>query len=53
MESTRIPRNLPQQEQEDDGEDEPMPQAGEAMMKKRSISHNTKTSSHHITSRTS
>ncbi|MED6141091.1 hypothetical protein PIB30_099910 [Stylosanthes scabra] len=28
MESTRIPRNLPQQEQEDDDEDEPMPQAG-------------------------
>ncbi|MED6213858.1 hypothetical protein PIB30_097430 [Stylosanthes scabra] len=27
MESTRIPRNLPQQEQEDDDEDEPMPQA--------------------------
>ncbi|MED6139723.1 hypothetical protein PIB30_086472 [Stylosanthes scabra] len=27
MESTRIPRNLPQQ-QEDDDEDEPMPQAG-------------------------
>ncbi|MED6171899.1 hypothetical protein PIB30_045150 [Stylosanthes scabra] len=28
IESTRIPRNLPQQEQEDDDEDEPMPQAG-------------------------
>ncbi|MED6188740.1 hypothetical protein PIB30_088817 [Stylosanthes scabra] len=28
MESTRIPRNLPQQQQEDDDEDEPMPQAG-------------------------
>ncbi|MED6223965.1 hypothetical protein PIB30_079287 [Stylosanthes scabra] len=28
MESTRIPRNLPQQVQEDDDEDEPMPQAG-------------------------
>ncbi|MED6163861.1 hypothetical protein PIB30_084094 [Stylosanthes scabra] len=28
MESTRIPRNLPQQHQEDDDEDEPMPQAG-------------------------
>ncbi|MED6186029.1 hypothetical protein PIB30_062844 [Stylosanthes scabra] len=27
MESTRIPRNLPQQQQEDDDEDEPMPQA--------------------------
>ncbi|MED6184610.1 hypothetical protein PIB30_049057 [Stylosanthes scabra] len=29
MESTRIPRNLPQQQQEDDDEDEQMPQAGE------------------------
>ncbi|MED6164761.1 hypothetical protein PIB30_093300 [Stylosanthes scabra] len=29
MESTRIPRNLPQQQQEDDDEDEPMPQVGE------------------------
>ncbi|MED6163682.1 hypothetical protein PIB30_082350 [Stylosanthes scabra] len=28
MESTRIPRNLPQQQQEDDDKDEPMPQAG-------------------------
>ncbi|MED6115340.1 hypothetical protein PIB30_089502 [Stylosanthes scabra] len=28
MESTRIPRNLPQQQQGDDDEDEPMPQAG-------------------------
>ncbi|MED6178248.1 hypothetical protein PIB30_105728, partial [Stylosanthes scabra] len=28
MESTRIPRNLPQQQQEDDDEDEPMPEAG-------------------------
>ncbi|MED6124698.1 hypothetical protein PIB30_061443 [Stylosanthes scabra] len=28
MESTRIPRNLPQQDQENDDEDEPMPQAG-------------------------
>ncbi|MED6176897.1 hypothetical protein PIB30_092745, partial [Stylosanthes scabra] len=28
MESTRVPRNLPQQDQEDDDEDEPMPQAG-------------------------
>ncbi|MED6126308.1 hypothetical protein PIB30_077245 [Stylosanthes scabra] len=28
MESTRIPRNLPQQQQEDDDEDDPMPQAG-------------------------
>ncbi|MED6137977.1 hypothetical protein PIB30_070007 [Stylosanthes scabra] len=28
MESTRIPRNLPQQQQGDDYEDEPMPQAG-------------------------
>ncbi|MED6210926.1 hypothetical protein PIB30_068687 [Stylosanthes scabra] len=28
MESTRIPRNLPQPQQEDDDEDEPMPQAG-------------------------
>ncbi|MED6176990.1 hypothetical protein PIB30_093482 [Stylosanthes scabra] len=28
MESTRIPRNVPQQQQEDDDEDEPMPQAG-------------------------
>ncbi|MED6199677.1 hypothetical protein PIB30_078155 [Stylosanthes scabra] len=28
MESTRIPRNLPQQQQEDDDEDEPMPQVG-------------------------
>ncbi|MED6141082.1 hypothetical protein PIB30_099803 [Stylosanthes scabra] len=27
MESTRIPRNLPPQDQEDDDEDEPMPQA--------------------------
>ncbi|MED6164431.1 hypothetical protein PIB30_090008 [Stylosanthes scabra] len=27
IESTRIPRNLPQQQQEDDDEDEPMPQA--------------------------
>ncbi|MED6152955.1 hypothetical protein PIB30_096930 [Stylosanthes scabra] len=47
MESTRIPRNLPQQEQEYDDEDEPMPQAGEAIRKKRSSSHNTKTSSDH------
>ncbi|MED6127551.1 hypothetical protein PIB30_089105 [Stylosanthes scabra] len=29
MESTRIPRNLPQQQQEDDDEDEQIPQAGE------------------------
>ncbi|MED6165963.1 hypothetical protein PIB30_104625 [Stylosanthes scabra] len=29
MESTRIPRNLPQQQQEDDDEHEPMPQARE------------------------
>ncbi|MED6141280.1 hypothetical protein PIB30_101765 [Stylosanthes scabra] len=28
MESTRIPRNLPQPQQEDDDEDEPMPQVG-------------------------
>ncbi|MED6140660.1 hypothetical protein PIB30_095411 [Stylosanthes scabra] len=28
MESTRIPRNLPQQQQGDDDEDEPMPQVG-------------------------
>ncbi|MED6128635.1 hypothetical protein PIB30_099801 [Stylosanthes scabra] len=28
MESTRIPRNLPQPQHEDDDEDEPMPQAG-------------------------
>ncbi|MED6212213.1 hypothetical protein PIB30_081063 [Stylosanthes scabra] len=28
MESTRIPRNLPQQQQGDNDEDEPMPQAG-------------------------
>ncbi|MED6152731.1 hypothetical protein PIB30_094810, partial [Stylosanthes scabra] len=28
MESTRIPRNLPQQQQGDDDKDEPMPQAG-------------------------
>ncbi|MED6189691.1 hypothetical protein PIB30_098549 [Stylosanthes scabra] len=28
IESTRIPRNLPQQQQGDDDEDEPMPQAG-------------------------
>ncbi|MED6224351.1 hypothetical protein PIB30_083133 [Stylosanthes scabra] len=28
MESTRIPRNLPQQQQGDDDEDEPMPQPG-------------------------
>ncbi|MED6116499.1 hypothetical protein PIB30_100889 [Stylosanthes scabra] len=28
MESTRIPKNLPQPQQEDDDEDEPMPQAG-------------------------
>ncbi|MED6126333.1 hypothetical protein PIB30_077454 [Stylosanthes scabra] len=28
MESTRIPRNLPQSQQEDDDEDEPMPEAG-------------------------
>ncbi|MED6141359.1 hypothetical protein PIB30_102624 [Stylosanthes scabra] len=28
MESTRIPRNVPQQQQDDDDEDEPMPQAG-------------------------
>ncbi|MED6186171.1 hypothetical protein PIB30_064209 [Stylosanthes scabra] len=28
MESTRIPRNVPQQQQDEDDEDEPMPQAG-------------------------
>ncbi|MED6199289.1 hypothetical protein PIB30_074567 [Stylosanthes scabra] len=28
MESTRIPRNIPQQQQDEDDEDEPMPQAG-------------------------
>ncbi|MED6176521.1 hypothetical protein PIB30_089042 [Stylosanthes scabra] len=28
MESTRIPRNLPQKQQDDDDEDEPMPQTG-------------------------
>ncbi|MED6201462.1 hypothetical protein PIB30_095291 [Stylosanthes scabra] len=28
MESTRLPRNVPQQQQDDNDEDEPMPQAG-------------------------
>ncbi|MED6115893.1 hypothetical protein PIB30_095003 [Stylosanthes scabra] len=46
MESTRIPRNLPQQ-QGDDDEDEPMPQAEEATMKKRSNSNTMISSSHH------
>ncbi|MED6162927.1 hypothetical protein PIB30_075078 [Stylosanthes scabra] len=29
IESTRLPRNVPQQQQDEDDEDEPMPQAGE------------------------
>ncbi|MED6141774.1 hypothetical protein PIB30_106852 [Stylosanthes scabra] len=46
MESTRIPRNLPQQ-QGDDDEDELCLKREEAMMKKRSSSNTMISSSHH------
>ncbi|MED6177931.1 hypothetical protein PIB30_102826 [Stylosanthes scabra] len=39
MESTRIPRNLPEQQQEDDDEDEPMPQAGRGNEEKEEQQH--------------